>query len=145
MKRFKWLTPYVLGFIPAVNSTYNNRAFTLGVSFIGMLKGIVKRAEQCKCDICLLSWILWHKRIIPSLKRIEIGIFDSHQQLPTMIPTYLQVYAAPFQWRLFIFIRKNLWCRVLETNKKEVTLKSYSLKIRIDSVNQILKNKEKVT
>ena len=29
-------------------------------------------------------------------------------------------------------------------NKKKVPLKSYSLEIRIDSVNKILKNKEKV-
>ena len=34
---------------------------------------------------------------------------------------------------------------MLEANKKQVPLKIYSLKIRIDSVNQILKNKEKVT
>ena len=34
---------------------------------------------------------------------------------------------------------------MLEANKKQIPLKSYSLKIRIDSVNQILKNKEKVT
>ena len=34
---------------------------------------------------------------------------------------------------------------MLEANKKQVPLKSYSLKIRIDSVNQILKNKKKVT
>ena len=33
---------------------------------------------------------------------------------------------------------------MLEANKKQVTLRSYSLEIRIDSVNQILKNKEKV-
>ena len=33
---------------------------------------------------------------------------------------------------------------MLEANKKQVSLKSYSLKIRIDSVNQILKNKEKL-
>ena len=33
---------------------------------------------------------------------------------------------------------------MLEANKKQVPPKSYSLKIRIDSVNQILKNKEKV-
>ena len=56
----------------------------------------------------------------------------------------LQVYAAPFQWRLFIFIGEDWWHRVLEANKKQVPWKSYSLKIRIDSVNQILKNKEKV-
>ena len=34
---------------------------------------------------------------------------------------------------------------MLEANKKQVPLKSYSLEIRIGSVNQILKNKEKVT
>ena len=34
---------------------------------------------------------------------------------------------------------------MLEANKKQVPLKNYSLKIRIDSLNQILKNKEKVT
>ena len=33
---------------------------------------------------------------------------------------------------------------MLEANKEQVSIKSYSLKIRIDSVNQILKNKKKV-
>ena len=33
---------------------------------------------------------------------------------------------------------------MLEANKKQVSLKSYSLKT-IDSINKILKNKEKVT
>ena len=66
---------------------------------------------------------------------MEILIFDTHRR---------QVYAAPFQWRLLIYIGKNLWRRVLEVNKKQVPLKSYSLEIRVDSVNQILKNKEKV-
>ena len=33
---------------------------------------------------------------------------------------------------------------MLQANKKQVPLKSYSLEIRMDSVNQILKNKEKV-
>ena len=45
---------------------------------------------------------------------------------------------------LFIFIGKNLSPRVLETNKKQVPLKSCPLEIRIDSINQILKSKEKV-
>ena len=40
--------------------------------------------------------------------------------------------------------REKLVTRVLEASKKQVPLKSYSLEIRIDSVNQILKNKEKV-
>ena len=33
---------------------------------------------------------------------------------------------------------------MLEAIKKQIPLQSFSLKIRIDSVNQILKNKEKV-
>ena len=33
---------------------------------------------------------------------------------------------------------------MLEANKKQVPLKSYSLELRINSVNQILKNNEKV-
>ena len=66
---------------------------------------------------------------------MEILIFDTHQLLSAII--------YPFQWRLQIYIGKNLWHRVLEVNKKQVPLKSYSLEIRIDSVNQILKNKEK--
>ena len=37
--------------------------------------------------------------------------------------------------------RENLWRRVLEANKKQVPLQSYSLEVRIDSANQILKNK----
>ena len=42
---------------------------------------------------------------------------------------------------------KNLWRNMLEANKnqKQAPLKSYPLKIRIDSINQILNNKEKVT
>ena len=56
----------------------------------------------------------------------------------------LQVYAVSFQWRLLIFIWKNLWLRVFEANKKQTPLRSCSMKIRIDYVNQILKNKEKV-
>ena len=33
-----------------------------------ILQGIVKGAEPSKCDIRLVSRILWHKWIIPSLK-----------------------------------------------------------------------------
>ena len=39
---------------------------------------------------------------------------------------------------------KRMEKQVVSTNKKQVPLKSYSLEIRIDSVSQILKNKEKV-
>ena len=33
-----------------------------------VFKGVVKRAEPYKCQIRLVSRILWHSRIIPSLK-----------------------------------------------------------------------------
>ena len=39
---------------------------------------------------------------------------------------------------------KRMEKQLASTNKKQVPLKSYSLEIRIDSVSQILKNKEKV-
>ena len=72
-----------------------------------------------------------------------ILIFDTRRRLSVIISPYR--FTVPFQWRLLIFIGKNLWRRVLEASKKQVPLKSYFLEIRIDSVNQIMKNKEKVT
>ena len=36
------------------------------------------------------------------------------------------VYTVPFQWRLLIYIGKNLWCGVLEANKKQVPRKILS-------------------
>ena len=105
-----------------------------------VLKGIVKGAEPCTYDIRLVSRILWHKWIIPSFKEWRFWYLILTGNFP---PLFL-LCAAPFQWRSLIFIRKNLCRRVLEANKKQVSLKSYSLKIRIDSVNPILLNKEKV-
>ena len=68
------------------------------------------------------------------------GDFDISYLTKTFCHNFcLQVYV-----KAAYFIGKNLWHRLLEANKKQVPLKSYSLKIRIDSVNQILKNKEKV-
>ena len=100
--------------------------------FFFAFKGIVQRAELCKYDIRLLSRIFWAKRIIPSFKN---GDFDIWYSPATFRHNFsLQVYAAPFQWRLLIFIGKNLWRIVLEANKKEVPPKSYSLKIRILSI-----------
>ena len=43
------------------------------------IKGIVKRAEPYKCDVCLISRIPWLKRINPYFKRMESIKFDSHQ------------------------------------------------------------------
>ena len=106
------------------------------------LKGIVKWAEKGKCDILLVSRRLWHNKIT-SFMNGDFHIWYSPATFRRNCS--LQVYAAPFPWRLPIFIGKKSWRSVLEANKKQVPLKSYSLKIRIDFVNQILKNKEKVT
>ena len=74
---------------------------------------------------------------------MEILIFDTHRPLSTIISPskFTQRHSSE---GCLIYIGKNLWRRVLEANKKQVPQKSYSLEIRIDSVNQILKNKEKV-
>ena len=66
---------------------------------------------------------------------MEILIFDIHRSLSAII--------SPFQFTQRPSSEGCLF-KSLETNKKQVPLKSYSLEIRIDSVNQILKNKEKV-
>ena len=42
--------------------------FILWDFYIIVFKGILKRAEPCKCVILLISRRLWHKRITPSLK-----------------------------------------------------------------------------
>ena len=107
-----------------------------------IVKGIVEWVEPSKCIILLISRILWHKRINPSLKewRFWYLILTDHFSPWCTFP----VHAVPLLWRLLIYIRKNLWHRVLEANKKQVTLKSFSLEIRIGFVNQILKNKERV-
>ena len=70
--------------------------------------------------------------------------FDTYQQLSAIIcpNKYVQRHSSDKGW---LFHQNKLVTRVLEANKKQVPLKSYSPKIRIDSVNQILKNKGKVT
>ena len=73
---------------------------------------------------------------------MEILIFDTHRQLFAIISPYRFMLRHFSEGRLFSS-KKNLWRRVLEANGKQVSLKGYCLKIRIDSVNQILKNKEK--
>ena len=73
-----------------------------------------------------------------------ILIFDTHRQLSTVIVLFKFMQCHSREGFLFS-PEKNLWRNMLEANKKQVPLKIYSLKIRIDPVNQILKNKEKVT
>ena len=91
--------------------------------YFDVLKGIVKCAEPGKCDILLVSRILWHKRIIPSLKEWRFSY---------LILTG-EVYAAQFPRRLLIFIGKNLWCRVLEDRRFCVCI--------FMSIYQIIKNR----
>ena len=70
--------------------------------------------------------------------------FDTHRRLPPYFFPYKYTQRFSSEGCLFSS-EKKLWRRVLEVNKKQVPLTIYSLTIRIDSVNQILKNKEKVT
>ena len=78
----------------------------------------------------------------PFLKRMDIWMFDTNWPFSTII--------SPFQFTQLhssegcLFKSEKTCDVVLEANKEQVPLKSYSLEIRIDSVNQILKNKEKV-
>ena len=73
---------------------------------------------------------------------MEISIFDTHRPLSAII--------YPFQFTQrhssegCLFTSEKTYDVVLEPNKKKFPLKSYSLDIRIDSANQILKNKEKL-
>ena len=73
---------------------------------------------------------------------MEILIFDTHRPLSAII--------SPFQFTQrhssegCLFTSEKTCDRVLEACKKQAPLKSYSLEIKIDSVNQILKNKAKV-
>ena len=73
---------------------------------------------------------------------MEILVFDTRQQLSAIISTFkfTQCHSSGG----YLFASENLWCRVLEANEKQVPLKSYSLEMKIDSANQILKNKEEV-
>ena len=54
-----------------------------------LLKGLAKRAELNKCDICLV-------RESPSFKIIMITTFDTHQ-VSFCHNFWLQMYAASFQ------------------------------------------------
>ena len=101
-----------------------------------LVKGIVKWAEPCNCYSSHFQDTLTLENQ-PFVKRMEILIFDTHWPLSASLQSAIPVKAAYLH-------QKNLWHRVVEGSKKQVSLKSYSLEIRIDSVNQILKNKEKI-
>ena len=71
------------------------------------LKRIVKRAELDKCDIRLVSRILWHKRITPSLKewRLWHCIFTGNFLLLfliTSVPSAIPVKATYFHQKKLV-------------------------------------------
>ena len=125
------------------NDNMINNKTTRSKSFIG----IVKRDEPCKCDIYLRSRILWHERITPSLKEWRFWYLICTSNFLPFPCKFMQHHSS--EGCLFSS-EKNLWYGLklelkLEASKKQVPQKSYDLEIRIDSVDQILKNKEKVT
>ena len=78
----------------------------------------------------------------PFFKEMEILTFDTHQPLSVVISPYK--YMQRHSSESCLFSTGKICNVVSEASKKQVLLKSNSLKIRIDSVNQILMNKEKV-
>ena len=73
---------------------------------------------------------------------MEIFIFDTHRRLSATIAPYK--FSQRHSREGCLFSSEKNCDLVLETNKQQDPLKRYYLKIRIDSANQILKNKEKV-
>ena len=68
---------------------------------------------------------------------MKILIFDTHRRVSAII--------SPFKFMQCHSSEEANKKHMLEANKKQVRLKSYSVEMRTDSINQILKNKEKVT
>ena len=72
-------------------------------------------------------------------KKIKIMKFDSHRFFFRHTFSLL-VYVALFQWRLLIFILKNLWRWLLETNKQHyhqtAFLRKYGLILSIKYTDQ---------
>ena len=75
---------------------------------------------------------------------MEILVFDTHMQLSAIICHYKFSQSHSSEGCLFSS-EKTGDVECVKPNKKQIPLKSYSLEIRIDSVNQIWKNKEKFT
>ena len=138
------MVPWCSGFHYCASS-FNKASIACGTAqkMKFSIKGTVMRAELNDCDVHLVSRILWHERITLSLKEWKIMTFNTYRKLSTIISPYKCRQRYSSEDYLFSS-KKNLWRRMLEANKKQVSLKIYSLKIRIDSVNQFLRNKEKV-
>ena len=140
----------ICGFHKNLDSWERNIIF-----FLQIKKGLLY-GEKCFCSGGNLwrdgkeSWArysshlkdLWHKKITLSLRQwrlwyliiISTYKYTNHHSSEGMV-----------RKEAFIFIRKNVCSKVLEANKKQVPLKSYFLKIRIESVSQNVRNREKVT
>ena len=73
---------------------------------------------------------------------MEILIFDTYRPLSAII--YSFQFMQRHSHEVCLFTSGKTCGVVLKANKKQVPPESYSLEIRIDSVNQISKNKEKV-
>ena len=73
---------------------------------------------------------------------MRILISDTRWRLSVIISPYKFMQRHFSESCLFSSEKTYLWSRAFEANKKQVSPKSYSLKRRINSVNQILKNKE---
>ena len=72
-----------------VLASLSSRAFNVRkMNTLKGFKGIVKRAEPCKCDILIVSRIFWHKRITTFFKRMEIFMFYTHRRLSAIIAPY---------------------------------------------------------
>ena len=79
----------------------------------------------------------------PFCKRMEIMRFDTHQRVSAIVSPYKCTQYHSSEGCLFS--SKNLWHGISEGKKKQIPQKSNFLKVRIDSLYQILRNKEKVT
>ena len=73
---------------------------TLVSMFCFMFKGIVKWAEPDKCDILLVSRIMWRENH-PFFKRMDIFVFDTHRQLSVWSVNSVIVYSYPAAMYLF--------------------------------------------
>ena len=103
-------------------------------------KGILKRTKPYKLDIRLVWRIresslkecrLWHLIVTLTLTQSWLSAIIS-----------LYKYTQQHSSEGCLFLSEKTSHIILEANKKQFPLKSYSLKITIDFLNQILKNKQ---
>ena len=121
MKFFLWEILYLLPFLPN----------------IPCLKEL-QRELSCISLILLVSKIFWLEWNTLSLQEWKIWYLILACFFPSSVLWQHQlIEGCDFYW-------KNLWQQLLEASNKQVPQKAVPLKIWIDHVNQILKNKEKI-